>query len=236
MRIKLSFNIIKFILLFVCMFFFSSMNVQAQNALSGINVIQNNDSYNIILKTDNSVKINKYIDEKGSLTLFLSSVLPADSIEIEYDNASDLKNVIVQKKNANNMTILFQGKNIENAKIFLKDLSTGQIKPIDSESVSNYFYIAHIKYLSIGIFGLVFLFVIMLFLRPQSKKYRTVYKSKEKIKQSQITLRGKQSVNKRYVPSINYKVRVTNPNMTVPKDFVISAYQNYNDEQVRKVG
>ena len=236
MRIKLLFNIIKFILLFVCMFFFTSMNVQAKNALSGINITQNDNSYNILLKADSLVKINKNVDEKGSLTLFLTSVLPADSIEIEYDNASDLKNVIVQKKNTNNTTILFQGKNIEGAKIFLKDLSTGQIKPIDSGSANNYFYIAHIKYLSIGFAGLIFLFILMLFLRPQSKKYHSASQIKNKMKQQQVTLRSKQYNSKRFVPSINYKVNNTRKNMTIPTDFVISEYQNYNDEQERKVG
>lgn len=229
MKTRIKVNIIKLFLV-VCVFLFSNLNALAFNALSGVDVKQiNNDVYNITLKVDNSVKIKKVTDSKGNLTLILSSIIPADSIEIVYDNTSDLKNVIVQKKNDQNTIILFQGKNIENAKIYTKELSTGLLKSLDANpgALNNYLYIANKKYFSFAILGFISLFFIMLSLRPKSKRYNP---------QAQNTIRTKVNSKNRYIPSINYKINNTKGNMSVPKDFVISKIRTYQEQKIRKAG
>ena len=75
------------------------------------------------------------------MTLLLKETLPTDSVEIVYDNAADLQNVIVQKKNNGDTAVLLQCKNIQNAKIYTKDLSTGLIV----QNSNNKFYITNKK-------------------------------------------------------------------------------------------
>lgn len=237
MRIKTLVSMVKNFILFFCIFGLFTASAYAHNSLSGINVLQKNGGYDIVLKADSSVKINKYTDEKDSLTLFLSSVIPADSVEIDYDNASGVRNVIVQKKNDKNTTILFQGKNIEAANIYIKDLASGQIKSLDSDSFSTALYIGNLKYFLFALSGVFVMFFLMLLFRPKSKKYTSPsYEVKNRIKTNQTTIRSKQYNVGRVVPSINYKINYSKSNMTIPKDFVISEYQNYTEEKVRKVG
>lgn len=232
-----SFNFIKKMVLLLCVFMLSALSAYANNSLLGINVEQTaNDTYNIVLKADSSTKITKHVESKDNLTLFLNSIIPSDSIDIVYDNASDLDNVIVQKRNSDNTIILLQGKNIHNANIYVKELSTGVLKPYDSNSLSNYLYVGNVKYFVTGVAGLVLIFLLMIALRPKSKKYTHTANVQQKVKYSTTTIRAKQQIQKRYVPSINYKVANTRTNMTVPKDFVISAAQKYNEERIRKAG
>lgn len=238
-RIKHSF-INKF-LLFICIFFFSALNAFASNALSGVDVKQIDDgSYNVILKIDNSVNIKKNTDTKDNLSLILDSAVPADSVEIVYDNTSDIKNVMVQKKNSDNTMILIQGKNIENAKIFTKDISTGIVNPLDNKlnSLNNYLYIANVKYLSFCFIGIIFMFVLMISLRPKRTKYSyNVKKQYKTIKQTTINnMNKKTNSSKRYVPSINYRINnVRYNNMSVPKDFEVNT-EVFEEEKIRKAG
>lgn len=238
MEIRLELNIIKKFILLICVFLLSALNAQAHNALLNVSVEQTaGDSYNITLRTENSVKIKKSSDSKDNLIIFLNSIVPSDSIDIEYDNASDIENVIVQKKNADNTVILFKGKNIEKAKIYIKELSTGQMKSFDSNYMNSYFYVGNVKYFLSAVTGIIFLFFLMLSLRPDSKKYNSKAKVQNKIKNNSVSLRSQSYPKKRFVPSINYKIKpVKSKNITIPKDFVISSVQRYEEEQERKVG
>lgn len=226
MNINRGFYFIKKIILLIVVFCVSAMNAYAYNALSGVDVKQSaNDIYNITLKTDSSVRVKKYIEEKDNLTLLLNSTIPADSLDIVYDNASDLKNVIVQKKNDHNTLIVFQGKNIENANIFIKELSSGQTKSL--ESVSG---IENVKKNTSVIVGIL----LLLFMSFSNKRSGSRKNTNNSMKHT--TIRTKQPTNKRFVPSINYKINTSKLNMTVPKDFVISASQNYQEDRIRKAG
>ena len=228
MQTRISYNTLKRLFLVICVFFFSALNAQAYNVLSGVYVKQSdNNSYNITLKVNNSVKIKKVPEAQDNLTIVLDSVVPTDSVDVVYDNASDLKNVMVQKKNADKTVIVFQGKNIENAKIYTKELSTGVVKPFDENSLKNYLYVANVKYLTIGIIGSVFLFFLLISLRPKSKRYSV---------SSTQTLRNKINSNNRYIPSINYKINSVKSNATVPKEFVISKINTYQEQRIRKAG
>ena len=228
MKTRISYNTITKLFLVVIIFFFSALNAHAFNVLSGVDVKQNdNNLYNITLTVNNSAKIKKITDTSENLTLVLDSIVPTDSVEIVYDNASDLKNVMVQKKNDDNTIIVFQGKNIENAKIYTKELSTGIVKSLDENSLKDYFYIANIKYFAIGIIGSIFLFFMLISLRPRSKRYNA---------SSAQTLRNKINSNNRYIPSINYNIKQVNTNTTVPRELVISKINDYQEQRIRKAG
>ena len=71
------------------------------------------------------------------------------------------------------------------------------------------------------------------FIRPKNKN---TLKSKQlnSNKYSDInTLRKKNSVQNRYIPSINYNIK--NPGISIPNDLVSSSYFD-DEEQIRKVG
>ena len=115
------------LVLFVGVFLCSSLcSFSAENSLSGIDVQQVGESeYNVMLKLNNATNVQKIINTEDNLTLVLKETVPTDSVEIVYDNAADLQNVIVQKKNNGDTLILLEGKDIENARVFTKDLSNG---------------------------------------------------------------------------------------------------------------
>ncbi len=239
MRTRVKYSFINRFLLSVFILFFSALNAFAANSLLGVDVKQtDNDNYKIILKVNNAVNLKKSSGTADNLTLVLNSVVPSDSVEILYDNASDLKNVIVQKKNADNTMIILQGKNIDKAQIYTKELSTGILKQFDSNSnsLNKYLYIANTKYLLLGLAGIILLFLLMLSSRPDLKRNNNK-KIKQSNKQSEyITIRNKTINQKRYVPSINYRINSVKTNMTLPKDFVISNLSQYEEEKERKVG
>ena len=227
--------------IFVCSFVAS---FAADSSLTGIDVKQvGATDYNIYLKVDNAAEIQRISNENDSLTIVLNSTVPSDSIEILYDNAADLDNVIVQKKNNENTVILLQGKNIENAKIYTKELSTGITKQnnIKENSLNNYLFIADKKLASFSLIGLVMFFALMLSLRPKNKRYSSipenVRNSKMAKKVTVNTLRNKNINQSRNIPSINYRVNGSaKVAMSVPKDFVINNYNRQEPEQIRKAG
>ena len=201
------------------------------NSLSGIDVNQTDNGYNIILKMNKSIKVQKIQQSDNNLMLLLNSTIPSDSVDIVYDNTADLENVIVQKKNADNTIIYIEGKNIKNSNIYTKDLTTGITK--ESNSNNSFLYITDYKLFLYCVFGFIFIFALLLFIRPKNKN---TLKSKQlnSNKYSDInTLRKKNSVQNRYIPSINYNIK--NPGISIPNDLVSSSYFD-DEEQIRKVG
>lgn len=245
MSIKFKLNLLNKLFLFMFVFLLSSaVSFAAVNSLSGIDVKQIGTSdYNVILKLDKGANINKVSVEEGTLTLVLNSAIPSDSVEIVYDNAVDLENVIVQKKNNESTVILLQGKNIENARIFTKDLSTGITKENNpkSNALINYFFTADKKITGLSVVAMLIIFGLMLSLRPKNKRYSSSQVSMKKsgtVKKVTLnTLRNKNAVQSGKIPSINYNVNGSAKSlMSVPKDFVINNYQVSDDEQIRKAG
>ncbi len=234
------------LILFVCIFIFSSISTMAlENSLSGVSVQQNSDgSYNILLKMDKSVKMKKNIDsETDKMVIMLDSTLPSEALEIIYDNASGLNNVIVQKKNDKNTLILFEGNNIENSKIFTKELSTGNKKQanFDNNSFNNFLFIADKKLLASVLSGFGILFLFMIALRPKEKRYYSTNNyNKVKTYSQANTLRNKNLVQSRCVPSINYNINsgfaAHNPYITKPDGLLIKNHNYIENEQIRKAG
>ena len=134
--------------------------------------------------------------------------------------------------------ILLQGKNIDNAKIYTKELSTGILKQFDSNasSLNKYLYIANKKYILFGLVGIILLFFLMISSRPDLKRNVNKKSNKQKKQTEYVTIRNKTVSQKRYVPSIHYRINNVKTNMTLPKDFVISNLSQYEEEKIRKVG
>ena len=241
MRLRVS-SLVSKVLFLAGAFVISSVGAfAASNSISGIDVKQvENGEYSIMLKLDKMANVKKYSEEMDTLNIVINSALPVEDMEITYDNAADLRNVIVQKKNADNTVISLQGKNIQNAKIYTKELSTNLIK--ENNSFNGYFNIAENKTVILGSLVLVLLF--MLNSSKKSKKQNsstaqvaTVKKARRSKKQTINTINKKNKVVAQNIPSINYRINGSfasaQQNMSVPREFVINQYQK---EQMRKVG
>lgn len=243
MKTRSKLHIINKCFMFVCVALFSALNAfAAENSLLGIDVKQtSNNSYDILLKLDNNARINKTLDSDGNLIINLNSTLPSDSMDIIYDNASELANVIVQKKNKENTVILLQGENIANSQIYTKELSTGITKKLDAKNslLSSLFFVADKKILAFSFAAMFLMFLMMLAARPKNQRYsapsaKKINKTSAKINAN--TLRNKNLIQSKNIPSINYNVNksLNSSFMSVPKDFVIN--NHIMEEEVRKVG
>lgn len=227
-------NILTKLSLLICIFLCSFVNANAaQNSLTGIDVKQlSSKNYDIMLNVDNSVEVQKISNGEDNLMLVLKETEPNDSVEIIYDNAADLENVIVQKKNNGDTIILLQGKAIENSKVFTNDSSTGLTLP----SVNKQLFSIDSKTSGFCLLALVMFFMLMVSLKPKSKKCNYNVKNVKTAKKvAANTLRNKIQHQSRNIPSINYNVNAGfKSNMSIPKDFVINNY--LEDEQIRKAG
>lgn len=223
------------LILSVGVFLYSSLcSFALENSLSGIDVQQMGTSeYNIMLKLNNAVNVQKIVNGDDNLTLVLKETVPTDSVEIVYDNAADLQNVIVQKKNNGDTLILLEGKDIENAKVFTKDLSNG----LTVQNTSDKLVATDKQMVGFSILVILMLFVLRLALRPKNERYISVKTNVKNVKNSKKvtvnTLRKKNQNQSKNIPSINCNVNGSFRNMSIPKDFVIN---NYMEEQIRKVG
>ena len=226
------FNILNKCVAFVFVFLFVSLCAfSAENSLSEVGIKQSeNNNYQVFLKLDKKAQIKKIVDGSDNLTLIVNSTLPSESMEIIYDSEDSLANIIVQKRNDNNTLISLQGQNMANAEIITKEISTGSTKQLDSNEnmLSGLFFIADKKILGTSLIGILFLL---------SNVNKTVRQSQY----SANTLRNKNLVQSRNVPSINYKVNGSfssvNAHTTMPKDLVANnKKQTIRQQQIIKAG
>ncbi|MBQ8887213.1 MAG: hypothetical protein IJY61_05875 [Candidatus Gastranaerophilales bacterium] len=239
------FNIINKCVAFVFVFLFGALNSFAtENSLAGVDIKQSaNNGYQVFLKLDKKAQIQKVIDNSDNITLMLKGTLPSETMEIIYDSEDNLSNVIVQKRNDDNTLISLQGKDIANAEIYTKELSTGSVKELDTNTslLSGLFFIADKKILGTAVTGMFLLFLMMLASRPKNRK-NTANNSNKTAKSknnSANTLRNKNLVQSRNIPSINYRVNgsFNSANATMPKDFVVNNQkQTIREQQIRKAG
>ncbi len=214
---------------------FSAMNVfAADNSLSAINIEQNgNNDYNITVKVDKKTNIKKSV-KNNQLILLVNSTLPSDSMEIIYDNASNLKNVIVQKKNKHNTLISIEGDSVENAQVYTQELSTGLLKPVNENVFTA-------KALVSSIIGILLLLFLMSASKRRNNKYtaETAQKAvKQRRKTKANTLRKKNRVQSGNIPSIGFNVNGSFNSakmyMSMPADLAYD--EMYEEEEIRKAG
>ncbi len=240
MDFRKTINFFSKVLLFFLMIAYSQVSsIAAVNSVYGISVKQiDNGEYNILVKLNKSSSIKKVYDGK-SLILTIPDALPSDSMEINYDNAADLQNITVQKKNSDNTMIVLQGSKIENSQIFTKDISTGITKKLNnSDSFQNaLMFINDNKTAAAGIFVLLLLSLILSGSKPKQKKLTITETSNLNVKSTNkpMTLRRKNMTQSNNILSINYMHNGSfkDANMSIPNDFVINEHL---EQKIRKAG
>jgi hypothetical protein len=109
-----------------------------ENVLSGIEVSNGNNSYNIELTTNEPVKINKTIISTNRIILNLDNIKTINDITPKYGANTILDNVIIDTIGKNKVSIMLQGDNIVYSDIKFK--SPSSVKQIENsviDSVTN---------------------------------------------------------------------------------------------------
>jgi hypothetical protein len=108
------------ILSFITAFSLSSAALaQAGNALlSGIEINpSDNNSYQIVLKSDKKVPFKKIVTADDKIVLELSGIKAAGNVETIYNNAANIDHVIVHPSGNDSVRIFLQGSNVSSSKI-----------------------------------------------------------------------------------------------------------------------
>jgi len=88
--------------------------------LSGIEISSaNNGSYQIMVKTDKEVSVEKYITADNKIILDLKNTKPANFVNTVYNNASKIEHVIVQPISDEEVRVFLQGANISGSNVSL---------------------------------------------------------------------------------------------------------------------
>jgi len=100
---------------------FSIMPAYAAVAtLSGIEISPaNNGSYQIMVKTDKEVSVEKYTTADNKIVLDLKNTKPANFVNTVYNNASKIDHVIVQPVSDEEVRVFLQGANISGSNVSL---------------------------------------------------------------------------------------------------------------------
>jgi len=109
---------------------FSVIPVYAAVAtLSGIEISPASDgSYQINVKTDKEVSVEKYITSGNKIVLDLKNTRPASFVSTVYNNASKVDHIIVQPVSDEEVRVFIQGTNIASSNISL----SARVQPQDS--------------------------------------------------------------------------------------------------------
>ncbi len=113
-----------FLLSFITVFSLSN-NTFAQEGsalLSGIEINpSNNNSYQIVLKSDKKVPFTKIVTADDKIVLELNGIKTEGSVETNYNNAANIDHVIVHPTGNGNLRIFIQGNNVSAGKILFEN-------------------------------------------------------------------------------------------------------------------
>lgn len=122
---ELNNSIIKkvFLTLVIC---FSSWNIAfaSDNVLQAIQIDGVNDSYNIILKSDDVAEVKTTVQAPNKMIISLKGIRASKTINTIYNNTSSVDSVVVEPINDDSVKILVQAPNVSSAKINFDSLKT----------------------------------------------------------------------------------------------------------------
>lgn len=96
----------------------------SDNVLQAIQVNGVNDSYNIVLKSDDVAEIKKTIQAPNKMMLTLNGIRASKTINTIYNNTSSVDSVVVEPTGDDSVKILIQASNVANAEVHFDSLKT----------------------------------------------------------------------------------------------------------------
>lgn len=103
---------------------FGSKVLASDNVLQAIQVDGNNDSYNIILKSDDVAELKKTIQAPNKMVLNLKGIRASKTINTIYNNTSNVDSVVVEPTGEDAVKISIQADNVSNAGVHFDTLKT----------------------------------------------------------------------------------------------------------------
>ena len=107
---------------------FSFMNglgaFASDNVLQAIEVDGVQDSYNIILRSDDSAELQKTVQAPNKMILTLKGIRASKSINTIYNNTANVDSVVVEPMGGDGVKILIQANNVSHANVQFDTLKT----------------------------------------------------------------------------------------------------------------
>lgn len=123
-----------------------SMSFASDNVLQAIQVNGVNDTYNIVLKSDDVAEMQKTIQAPNKMMITLKGIRASKTINTIYNNTSTVDSVVVEPMGDDAVKILIQAVNVSNAQVNFDSLKTplgilnntsGQTKPSGEITLSD---------------------------------------------------------------------------------------------------
>lgn len=115
----------KILLVFVIAFCIGGNNVFASdNVLQAVQIDGVNDSYNIILKSDDVAEVRKTVQAPNKMVLLLKGIRASKTINTIYNNTTSVDSVVVEPQGEDTVKILIQAANVSSAKVQFDSLKT----------------------------------------------------------------------------------------------------------------
>lgn len=96
----------------------------SDNVLQAVQIDGVKDSYNIVLRSDDTADLKKTIQAPNKMILTLKGIRASKSINTIYNNTANLDSVVVEPMGDNEVKILIQADNIDQAEVKFDTLKT----------------------------------------------------------------------------------------------------------------
>ena len=121
----MSLSIKKILLMLVIAFCLGGNSVfAADNVLQAVQITGVNDSYNIVLKSDDIAEVKKTVQAPNKLVLLLKGIRASKTINTIYNNTASIDSVVVEPSGDEQVKILIQGANVGTAQVQFDSLKT----------------------------------------------------------------------------------------------------------------
>lgn len=104
--------------------FLSNIAFASDNVLQAIQINGNKDTYDIVLKSDDSAELYKTIQAPNKMVLHLKGIRASKSINTIYNNTASVDSVVVEPINNETVKVLIQADNVSNANVTFDTLKT----------------------------------------------------------------------------------------------------------------
>lgn len=104
--------------------FLGNLAFASDNVLQAIQINGNKDTYDIVLKSDDSAELHKTIQAPNKMVLHLKGIRASKSINTIYSNTASVDSVVVEPINNETVKILIQADNVGNANVSFDTLKT----------------------------------------------------------------------------------------------------------------
>lgn len=101
-----------------------SMAFASDNVLQAIQVNGVNDTYNIVLKSDDVAEMQKTVQAPNKMMITLKGIRASKTINTIYNNTSSVDSVVVEPMGDDAVKILVQATNVSNAQVNFDSLKT----------------------------------------------------------------------------------------------------------------